>query len=163
MARLNLSAPWVQYYHELSAMFKNDHDIKILYDEDKDNIKMYVADAAKAAALEELLPKEKTFGNVIIKITIIPGNKIGADASNIFETAFNGNPALCYTYRVDGIFTNPIIYVVFENAVVQYFTDDLGDINGVRSTLYQDIAKEIFVPMDGVYYCTDVLRDSFYY
>lgn len=162
MARLSLASPWVQFYHELSAMFKHDHDIKILFNEDEDTIKMYVAEAEKAAALEALLPKEKVFGNVVIKIIIIPGNSAGVKLDNIFETAFDGNPALCYTYKVDGIFTNPIMYVVFENEVVQYFTDDLGDINGVRSTLYQDIAKEIFVPIDGVYYCTDVIKTTFY-
>ena len=39
---------------------------------------------------------------------------------------------------------NSFTYVVFEKEVVQYWNDNLGDINGLRSTLYQDLAKEIF-------------------
>ena len=161
MARLNLSSPWIQFYHELTAMFRYDPDIKIIFDEDHKDIKMYVDSMQKAAALAELLPVEKIFGNVKLKITIIPSNTEaeGEEEGNVFEKAFKGNPAFCFSCTIEGILTNPLTYVVFDNTVVQYFTDDLGDINGVRSTLYQDIAKEIFNRKEGVFYCTDVVED----
>lgn len=49
-------------------------------------------------------------------------------------------------------------YVVFKNCVVQFFNDNLNDIYGNISTLYQDIAREIFADAEweGVFYCTDV-------
>ena len=46
-------------------------------------------------------------------------------------------------------------YVVFVKEVVQYFNDDLGDANGVCSTLYQDIAKRLFTSTEGVFFCTN--------
>ena len=51
---------------------------------------------------------------------------------------------------------NPITYVVFVNEVVQYFNDDLGDVYGQCSTLYQEIAKDVFGETEGVFFCTDV-------
>lgn len=163
MARINLSAPWIQFYHELSAMFRRDPDIRIIFDESDNNIRMYVASQTKAAALAELLPTEKKFGAVTLKITIYPGNGVSREDGNIYERAFDGNPAFVYSQEIDGIFSNPLIYVVFDNVVVQYFTDNLGDINGVRSTLYQDIAKEIFNHRDNVFYCTDAIDNIFAY
>lgn len=55
----------------------------------------------------------------------------------------------------EGIFSNPITYIVFKNKVVQFWNDDLSDIYGNRSTLYQDIAKEIFGESSGIFFCTD--------
>jgi len=50
--------------------------------------------------------------------------------------------------------------VVFKNCVVQFFNDNLNDAHGVISTLYQNIAAEIFedANLPGVHYCTDVER-----
>lgn len=164
MARLNLLSPWVQFYYELCAMFRRDPDIKIILDEDHDEIKLYVDSPQKAAALKELLPAEKTFGEVRVVVTVIPGNSINTrEDGNVFERAFDGNPAFAYSRVIDGILSNPLMYVVFDNVVVQYYTDNLGDIHGVRSTLYQDIAREIFNPIEGVYYCTDVSSDNMWF
>ena len=161
MARLNLLSPWMQFYHELSAMFRYDPDIKIILDESNDEIKMYVDSPQKAAALQELLPPKKTFGDVTVLVTIIPCNRTKTtETGDLWERAFDGNPAFCYSCKVEGILSNPIVYVVFDTIVVQYYTDNLGDINGIRSTLYQDIAKEIFNPMEGVFYCTDVPEET---
>ena len=48
--------------------------------------------------------------------------------------------------------------MVFEKAVIQFFNDDITDINGVESTLYQNVAKEIFeddVKTGSIFFCTD--------
>ena len=34
MARLKLSPPWVERYEMLNALFGNDKEIKVIYDED---------------------------------------------------------------------------------------------------------------------------------
>lgn len=54
----------------------------------------------------------------------------------------------------------PFTYVVFKNCVVQFFNDNLNDPHGIVSTLYQDIAAEIFADMPfpqdgGICFCTD--------
>jgi len=47
-----------------------------------------------------------------------------------------------------------LTYVLFKNKVVQYFIDNIGDYNGMKSTLYEDIARDIFEDVDGVFFCT---------
>lgn len=158
MATVNLSAPWVEYYRKLVALFGGDKEIHIVYDEMDRIINIYVENGYKAGALKCLLPEVKTFGNMDLEINIIPANKVNnrEALSSLYEDAFYGNPALSFVYVCDGIFTNPITYVVFVNTVVQYFNDDLGDIHGLCSTLYQNIAEEVFEKQDGIYFCTDI-------
>lgn len=163
MAKLNLSPPWVVYYRKLSAFFKEDSEVRITYDEIEQEIKLYVDNAEKAVALENLLPSEQVFGNVTLYITIVPANKTTFDSvkaaystnsSDIIHICFN-NKAVTGIKIVDGIMTNRMTFVIFKKEVVQYFTDDIGDYHGICSTLYQDLAKEIFGNIDGVFFCTD--------
>lgn len=46
------------------------------------------------------------------------------------------------------------------NKVVQYFNDDLGDAHGVCSTLYQEIAKDVFGEHEGIFFCTNLPADD---
>lgn len=168
MARLNLSAPWVLFYHEVEAFFKGDPDVCVIFDDEKMELKLYVNVDDKAMAIEELMPESMTYGSTELKIIVVPSNEntyifnvskgmalLRGDRLALFNAALMGNQAFEFVREVSGVFSNPLYYVVFRKEVVQYFTDDLGDINGVRSTLYQEIAKDIFKPMDNVYYCTD--------
>lgn len=163
MAKLNLSPPWVVYYRKLSAFFKEDPEVRITYDEIEQEIKLYVDNAEKAVALENLLPHEQNFGNVTLYITVVPANKTTFDSvkatystssSDIIHICFN-NKAVVGIKVVDGIMTNRITFVIFRKEVIQYFTDDIGDYHGICSTLYQDLAKDIFGNIDGVFFCTD--------
>lgn len=160
MAKIGLSAPWVTYYRKVNALFKDDPEVMVVYDEIENNMKIYVEEAAKAEAIGTLLPHQMVYGNVTMKITVVPANEdavgIGEDLADLLAIAFEGNPALSYVRRIRGVFTNNITYIVFRNRVVQFFNDDLGDINGMCSTLYQDIAKDVFGEHEGVFFCTDV-------
>lgn len=151
----NLSSPWVLYYHELEAFFKEDPHVSVAFDEANYTVKLFVYGDEKADALTQLLPAEKQFGKVTLKIEVVPANMLGASKLELFRKAFEGNTAVSYMKTVDGLYNNKLNFIVFVNKVVQYFTDDLGDINHVRSTLYQDIAKEIFGEHEGIFYCTD--------
>lgn len=156
MAKLNLSSPWVIYYRQINAMFDKDPEINVVFDENNTEINIFVENVDKADALEQLLPVKKEFGNVVLRINVIPANKVGESKADLFRRAFEGNEALSFINTVDigGVFRNT--YIVFKKEVVQYFTDDLSDVYGVHSGLYQDIAKEIFGTQQGIYFCTDV-------
>lgn len=164
MARLKLSSPWIIYYQELSALFKYDDSVKIVLDEDEHEIHIYVDSQKKANALSMLIPDELIFGNIILKISIIPSNTLketnNKNIKSIFENAFENNPAFRYVTVVSGFLTNDITYVVFKKEIVQYFNDNIGDINGICSTLYQDIAKNVFKDINGVFYCTDYYKSD---
>ena len=156
MAKLGLSAPWVIFYREIEAMFEYDPEVRVIFDEDENVVSLFVENADKADALTQLLPEEKEFGNVTLKIKVVPANGLAASNVDLFQKAFEGNGAFAYVKAIEGIFSGMLHYVVFRNKVVQFFTDDLSDIHGFRSTLYQDIAKDIFGEISNVFFCTDI-------
>ena len=159
-AKVTLSPPWNIFYREIQAFFKDDSQIKLFYDEGSNTVKLYVEDSMKADALSELLVDSKEFGNVTVNVEVI-----SADArrfvsfrsiNELYDTAFKNNHVYKYSKTYEGIFPIPVTYVVLENQVVQYYTDNLSDIYGLTSTLYQNIAKDIFKESSNVHYCTSV-------
>ena len=162
MDRLGLISPWVDYSRKLEALFSGDPGVKVLLNNRHPEIKILVEDGEKAEALQELLPMNVTYGNVNVAITVVPANGKTLSAGRVdkVQKAFEGNEALAGIYSVEGIFANPINYVVFKPWVVQYFNDDLSDAHGVRSTLYQELAKEVFGEDCGVFFCTDVVEKN---
>ena len=158
MSNLGLSTPWMTFAREINALFENDPDVaSVVYDNDNRVIKLYVNNNAKADALDRILPNEKTFGNVSVKISIIPSNEDDSPAA-LFRTAFAGNPI------VDSIETVPfteggaVDYVIFARQVVSFFNDDMSDYFGAESTLYEDIARNVFDTGfgKGICFCTNI-------
>ena len=170
--RLKLSPPWITYVNQLKALF--DGDPLIAFNEDFENedgprVVLACGNSDKTTALMKLLPAEKNFGNVTLRIEIdgIPSNRAFTSMKELFETAFNGNPAFAYvvTPAQDGYIWMPVTYVVFKNCVVQFFNDNLNDCHGILSTLYETIAYDIFeefreIQGAAVYFNTDVERGA---
>ena len=165
MALLKLSSPWVEHYRKIEAMFKNDSDVKVIFNENDMEVRLYVDNrTSKANAIEELLVSPVEFGNVTLNITVIPANeatyKVDFKASKnpactVLHEAFRGNTAWTGIEECKlgpSVFT----YVMFKKEVVQYFNDSLNHPEGIHSTLYQEIAKDIFKSLDGVFYCTEI-------
>lgn len=150
---MKMSSPWVEFYREIEALFVQDPEVKVVYEEEKNEVKLYVENARKADALTQLLPAEKTFGNVTIKVTVIPANDVMVSKADLLAEAFDGNPALSYVQHVDAVM-GAFEYAVFQNKVVQFFDDNLADINGNKSTLYENIARDVFDDI-GVFFCTE--------
>ena len=162
MAQLKQSPPWIVRYREIEAFFARDPEVRVIYDEEENFVKLYVSEVNKAEALTRLIPEKYEFGNVALRVAVIPPNEEGDGTkptrSNLYKLALNNNPALSYIHTVTGIITPvPFTYVVFDCRVVQYWTDNLGDINGITSTLYQELAKKIFEGETNVFFCTDML------
>ena len=168
--RLRLSPPWVTYANKIKAMFQNDPEIKIEYNK-LPEIKLYVSNERKAVAIYLLLPTHKDIGNITLNITVIPPNDDVESLVNnedfdsikeLFDVAFDSNPVYAYSKEIIGVFSNPFVYVVFKNKVVQFFNDNLNDIHGLISTLYEDIARELFTNEETyfdvgcVFYNTDI-------
>lgn len=161
MDKLGLVSPWVEYYRKLEALFAEDPGIKVLLNNKHPEIKLLIEDGAKADALTQLLAPEITYGNVTVKVTVVPANpKLSAGKIDLVAKAFEGNGAVAGIYSIDRVFTNAVNFVVFKPKVVQYFNDDLSDAHGIRSTLYQELAKEVFGEDCGVFFCTDVVETN---
>lgn len=159
MEKLMLSAPWVTFIHELQLLFEQDKDIRMVVDSNLLEVKLYVEDWRKADALSKLLPQEKVFGNVTLKIDVIPANHGDGSPFCLIQDAFKGNPVFVGAEsesKMIGTFN----YVVFKKEVAQFFNDQLDDINGNKSMLYQDIARDVLGEKDGVFYCTHWCEDD---
>lgn len=155
---LKLSTPWATLYSQINALFGDDPNVAVEFDSDEGadpTIKLYVDGEDKAEAIEAILPDEYKFGNVTVHVEVVPSN-VESTPADLFRKAFDGNPAFSYAVTVDGVFSNPINYIVFRNKVVQFFNDDLGDVNGNETTLYEDIARKVFMEQGGVSFCTDL-------
>ena len=153
-SKVKLSSPWENLYHEITAMFGKDEDIKIVINDDEKEVRLYVTGQDKADALTTLLPGEYQFGNVVVNIEVIPSNEKLTKAQ-LYRKAFDGNPVFAFAQSVEGIMTNPIHYVVFAREIATYFCDNLHDIYGNINTLYENIAKDLFGESDGVCFCTE--------
>ena len=154
MGKLNLSSPWVTYYRKIEALFGKDKDITIEYNNDVPEIKLFVTDEEKAEAIAKLLPMSETFGNVTLKISVVPPNVEDLNVVELFRTAFKDNPILDSVEAViDPVTQAEFDYVVFKKEVIQFFDDDLSDINGNCTTLSEDIARDVF-PNERIFFCT---------
>ena len=164
--KLRILPPWSIFIKEIEALFDGDPQIacNVNWEGTSPSIILATNNPDKAAALLKLLPEEKKFGNVALNIGVdcpTISNNAFADPKELFETAFSGNPAFAYVVTTEGYWYVPFCYVVFKNCVVQVFADNMNDPHGVISTLYQDIAEEVFEGANlpgGVAYCTDVER-----
>lgn len=153
-ANVKLSAPWITFYRQIEALFKKDPSIKTDFDEDDMVIRIYVESQDKAYALAQLLPNQRIFGNVPVTISVILANQ-PTKKVELLEKAFEGNPIFSYASTIEGISSNPISYVVFDPVVAQFWNDNLHDPHGLVSTLYENLAREIFGESEGICFTTD--------
>jgi len=158
--KLTVSAPWFIHYRKLQAMFLEDPQVTVKFDQDNYEVKLYVDDADKAEALGKILRNSIDYGTITLKVTVIPPNYTDTNIRDLYEKALEGNGA------VSDYLTNQVIgknYVIFKNEVVQYFSDDLSKANSVTSTLYENIAEDIFIDRAEMGYSTElgenVIRD----
>lgn len=158
MAKIGLSTPWIEYVRKLHLLLGQDPEINIVYDNEATEVKVYVDNQIKSDALAKKLPKEKIFGNVKLKITVIPSNKEDSEI-DVFRKIFNGNPILKEIVIGDTSMPFSLSHVIFENKVVQFFNDCLNDPNGLESTMYEDIARDVFEDTNGVYFNTEASDD----
>ena len=157
---LQLSPPWLTFFHEIQGMFKHDPTVKVIFNSETDSVDVYVEDADKADAITQILVPKKEFGNVKVAVNVIPGNGHSENSGlPLFQRAFKDNSALAFTTEDQkGLFT--MAYVVFVPEIVQFFNDDLTDIHGLASMLFADIAKDIFRHDLKVSFCTDKISEG---
>lgn len=157
MEKVKLSPPWVTYYREVHALFKDDPEISISFDIEQCILKLRVENADKADALTKLLPAEKEFGNVTLKIIVVPANMQRESKISLFRRAFSGNPIVKDIEVIDDVFENSVNYIIFDGSIVQFYNDELCDFHGMKTLLCQDVAKDVFGEHDGIFFCTELI------
>ena len=83
--KIKLSSPWVRFYREIEALFGEDPAVKVAYVEKMQIIKLYVEGEEKAEAIAQLLPPERTFGDVTVKVVVIPANLRASYMLDMFQ------------------------------------------------------------------------------
>lgn len=161
MSNFGLMGPQYLYAAKLRAFFNEDDGVIVKNDAEK--ITVYVSDPIKADALTELLPSRLQFGNIVCSLEVIPGNEPiiqeeGEGKASLIAKALNGNRSVCYIKEFELATGGRVTYVVFEPWVVQFYTDDLTDVNGYETTLMEDLAYELFGGDAGLNFCTEVVR-----
>ena len=159
----NLCSPWMAYFHEMEAFFKEDPDVKVTLDNDKHIIKVFVDDDDKAEALSVITPTEKVLGNITVKIEVVPANgKLSANATydtEVLKRAFEGNGAIVdfEHYDFKGL---EMDFVLCKPVVVQMKNDSIHNPKGLVSTLYENIAEDIFIQQPGIFFTTADMVES---
>ncbi len=150
-----LSPPWITYYREVEALFKNDPNVRVEFNEGAMEVMIFVNGSIKAMAIERLMTQRVTFGNVELKISVFPANLQSADDDlELIKIAFDGNDALKYTKTVETLLGTHR-YAVFKKDIAQFYNDNMTDLHGVTSMLYANIALDVLPPMGDVLITTD--------
>lgn len=149
---ISLSAPWYTYYHELEALFGQDPDVTLDFDEDELIIRLYVFKEEKAYALSQLLPAVKEFGSISVRVRVVPSDDKYESDYDLLLKAFNGNPAFVTGVKEE---TTDMNYILFKKEVVQFYNDQFDDPRGYRSTMYKTIADDVFAGINNVFFSTD--------
>lgn len=156
MENVKMYSPWVVFANEVKKLFERDEEVEVKYDNDEVMLSILVSDQDKYEALRRLIPAKKEFGNVTLNINVIPANVNYDNASEVdlVKRAFARNPAIdnIRTYNTP---LGDVTYVAFDRCVVSVDADDMSDPNGYKSTLYQEIAKDIF-NLNHIFFCTGV-------
>lgn len=169
MATTKLSTPWTIHFRKLQALFAKDPTVHVSYDPDAYTVTIKVDDSDKAAAIEELIDTSVKFGNVELKVNVVPANPVKHPTGQV-----NQNEAIVVgTFFEDNLAVEDIInstdprsftgvFVIFKPVVVQYFVDDLSDPYGLESTLYEDLARELITSQTVrfTYYSTAPASDN---
>ena len=148
----NLISPWLDLYRKMECLFGEDPAIRLELNEETYTIKLYVEDETKANALAKLLPMHKQLGNIVVNICVVYPNE-DTNHTRLFMDAFDGNPILEDVVSGDTPMTEDLAFVIFKPEIVQYHNDNIFSVNRMKTTVYEDLARDIF-ELPGVYYNT---------
>lgn len=159
MMNLKIEAPWQTYGKELKALFAMDKEIDVSEVYEAENadfdfvVDVSVLNHEKFVALDRALVKRVTFGNVTLHVNLFDMENESVDV-DIFKTIFDGNPIVQDIVTKRDVTGTDWHYICFKPEVVQFFDDDMSDVNGNRTELAEDIARDVFADHLGVYFCT---------
>lgn len=165
MNNLKIQSPWQSFQKKVNALFERDSDVKVgdLIEDSEPGqyiLPIEVRPHTKYEALSRLMPGYVYFGNIKVCIQLYDTENgvNSADATaELFRMAFEGNPIFRDVVTTKDLTGTAHTFVLFEPVVLQFFNDNLADLNGNWSGLAMDIARdELFFDSaeTGVHFCT---------
>lgn len=155
MEETGIFSPWVLFAKKAEALFRYDDEVAVEYDEDEIALTLLVDNQAKADAIAKLMPEEVTFGNVTLRVGVVPCNE-ELTSEQVFRTAFDCNPVFAGT-AVDE--THGLSYVMYEPVVAQFKSDDISSAFGVTTMTYEQLAKDVLAIPEGTFVCSDLVEE----
>lgn len=146
---------WI-YFAKLLVMFGKDPDVELEFERVDDFTSkafIYVNDSnrpGKSDAFTKMLPSRVDFRLQRLYIEVISTNDSRADHEVLIDM-FYGNPI------IDSFVTDHSgrHYIVFKKDILQYYANDLSDVNSLQSALAEDLARELITDdITNVYFCT---------
>lgn len=157
--QVKLSAPWETIQHMVAALLAPDTEVEVteLSETSKGvySFDVISKNGKKIAALEKVIKNTFNVGNVTVNVNFIHEREEDEVTAQDFLDAFEGNSNFVTVADASkGLFN--ISYVIFAKEILQFFNDDLSDINGNMSIIVADAAKNVCNITDGMSFCTDV-------
>ncbi len=157
---INLSSPWIRYAQRVEALFWQDEDVSVAYDDTDTSLNVYVNGDDKAEAIAALLPDQKEYGNVTLSVNVIPSNDKPTEA-DLFRRAFAGNAALVDVAEGYGP-TGDITYALFAPETVQVKEDDVSQFYGLATMTVAQLAESVLESKDVCVSSARIMEDLMY-
>lgn len=151
--KVDASAPWIEHFHKIEHIFISDEDVSVVYNNDTTTVSVYVRGADKAAALGKYIRPEIDFGDVTLHVNVIPDNAEKSTADTL-QDAFAGNEYFAGVAE-ESVYGGTITYAVFEPEVIQFWSDNIGSVFGVKTLTAEKVARDVF-HMDDALICSDI-------
>lgn len=158
---VGISSPWMTYYKKLVALFFDDPELEVKWNEDEKSIIIESTNTFKIMALEKLLEPTVTYGNVTITVKCLVKDGSEESVASIFRTAFAGNPHISEVIEQETMGCIDQTFVLFKPEVIQFFNDDLTDYHGNWNGLSEDIMRDVINKNLRVNIGTDRIRQGF--
>lgn len=170
MKQMKLEAPWYTYQKKVKALFERDPEIEVtpVYEPESGSadysFDVVVRNHEKFMALDRVLAKKKTFGDITLDITLFDEENYSdgkEDYADLYTAIFQGNGILKDVKKTKDIAGTLIGFVRFQPEVIQFPNDDTSDYNGNWNGLAEDIAREVFEEgYRGISFCTADKREA---
>lgn len=152
-----LSPPWHIYANYIKSIFQKDPEVTIIVPEETEKSEFVITikctNKIKTFAISELLANEIQMGNITVIINCVYTGSTQVDY-NVLNAALSNNPEVSEIVKETSAMMIENTFCVFKKNVIQFFDDNIGDINGNFSGLAEDISRQIFNKETGVFYCT---------
>lgn len=160
---IKLSPPWDGYMHMLASFFKGDGRVIVGACDDKRVGTIEVFDTKMYCALEQVLNKRIRFGNVVLKIRIVPANGLKAFKNTMTDLAalkvvLSKNPAFAkFITRKTPV--GNMVFCMFKPVVLMFYNDNLASPYKKTTAVYEAAAFHVFKDC-GVSYATEPVKEG---
>lgn len=156
--KVRLSPPWDGHMSKLASFFKGDDRVRVGTCGMGYVANIEVFDTKMYSALEQVLNKRIRFGNVVLKINLVPANGVKAFKGEMTDLAalkvvLKDNPAFAkIVSRKTELGNN--VFVLFKPVVLMWYNDNLASPYKQSTSVYELEAQIVFKDL-GVSYSTE--------